>query len=111
MFLLFRYSPSTFHLQPSTRNFDLCRTEVTEHGEMCPVTQFALQLLRHPDATSLSVFGLLLLIPCTFSLHHNNINIVAGPLEEDITHIATYDIAVHTQAVCHVTYLVKDVLI
>ena len=59
------------------------------------MSQLTLQCLGHLDAAA----------------HDDDIDIVGGPLEENVAHIAANDIAFHAQMVGHLAYLVEDVLV
>ena len=62
---------------------------------MCATAELLLQGLRHLDAAA----------------HDDNIDIVGETLKENVTHIAANNVALYTQTVSHMTYLVEDVLV
>ena len=65
----------------------LCRAEVLEDGEMSLAPQDPFQFLCQCNATA----------------NHHHVNIVGRAFQENIPHIAAYDIALQTQAVCCLT--------
>ena len=73
----------------------LCRSKVLEHSQMGTPPQTLLQLSGYLNAAA----------------NHHHIDVIGGPLQENITHVATHHIAFHAHCIGHLTYLVKYLLV
>ena len=70
----------------------LCCSEIAEHTDVGPTPQPAPQCLGHRDAGT----------------HDHTVDVLRGPLQEEVAHIAPHHIAFHTQRIGRLAYLVED---
>ena len=75
--------------------FDLGRAKVLEHRERRASFKPAAESFRHLNATA----------------YDNNINIVARPLQKEVTHVTTYYISLQMKAVGSLRNLMEYILI
>ena len=75
--------------------FDLRCAEVAEDTQMGSATELVFQGLRHVDAAT----------------DDDHIDVVGRSFEEEVTHIAPYNVALYAQAVGHFRYGVKDLFV
>ena len=73
----------------------LRRTEVLEHRQMRPATEFLLQSLSHVDSTS----------------HDHHIDVFRRTFQENVTHVASHHVTFHAEFVSRFRNQMKDVLI
>ena len=85
--------PNELHLCVAV--FDLCRAKVAEDAQMGGVSEPVFQGFCHINATS----------------DDDHIDVVGRSFEEEVTHIASYDVAFYAQAVGHFRYGVKDLFV